>query len=301
MKKAFALILLVSLLAVLFSGCAEQGELSIHFGDSAKIELSKQYDGLTWQSSDTEVATVNNGNVTGVGPGQATITAIYNEKNVAQYTVTVEIVEITDVFLQSNELTLEIGEKAALSYSLFPTNASAYRLSYTSINPEIATVDQGGNVKAVAAGKTNIVLSTASGITASCEITVVEPSAIKQLNKEEAKLFEYMVETFLSSFYNASAARFRNLYTIEATREGYVYSASSFLLADIQGTNKLGGTIHRYYMMAAPSEDSDGYYLVCKDSFYPDDTYIEFPRDVIDYMKINAALDEYWSNSSVSK
>jgi len=41
MKKVIALIFLLSLLAVLFSGCAEQGELSIHYGDSTKIELSK--------------------------------------------------------------------------------------------------------------------------------------------------------------------------------------------------------------------------------------------------------------------
>lgn len=303
MKRAFSLALAVLLIVALFSGCAQKGELSIEFGDSTKIELSKEYDELTWESSDTTVATVNGGTVKGVGPGQATITAVSNTKTVASYTVQVNIVEISELFLQMSEMTLKIDEAATLTYTLFPANASAYGLTYTSINPEIATVDQNGKVVGIAPGKTNIVLSTPGGKTAACAVTVEEPSAIEQLNEEEAKLFEYITKTAYSSFYNASALRFRNLYSIRPKADDYVISASSFLIADFQGTNKLGGTIHRYYLLSAPenANDNGGYIFPCKSDYTLDmTTYMEVPKDIMDYVKINAALDEYWGNTSVS-
>lgn len=300
MKKVITVVLTALLTTVLLSGCAEKGELNIVYGETVDIQLKKEYESLTWESSDTGIATVRNGTVTGVGPGQATITALQGTKTVGQYDVAVEIIAITEIFLQSDEVTLDIGDTAQLCYSLFPQNASDYGITYTSINPEIATVDETGEVNGVSPGKTNLVVSTASGITASCEVTVKEPSAIEQLNEEESKVFNYMTNSFLKSFYNASVARLRNIYTyVEATKDGYVYSSTSFImLFDLQGTNKMGGTLFKYYMVVL-QEDGSGSSFPCKDGFSPDSSYIDFPRDVIDYTKINAALDEYWGNTIV--
>lgn len=298
MKRVITVVLTALLTTVLLSGCAEKGELNIVYGETVDIQLKKEYESLTWESSDTGIATVRNGTVTGVGPGQATITALQGTKTVGQYDVSVEIIAITEIFLQSDEVTLDIGDTAQLDYILFPQNASDYGITYTSINPEIATVDETGKVNGVTPGKTNLVVSTASGITASCEVTVKEPSAIEQLNEEESKVFNYMTNSFLKSFYNASAARLRNIYTVEARKEGYVYSSTSIMLFDLQGTNKLGGTLFKYYMVIL-QEDGSGSSFPCKDGFSPDSSYIDFPRDVIDYTKINAALDEYWGNTIV--
>lgn len=297
MKRAISLTLAGLLILALFAGCAEKGALSLEFGQTQKIELAKDYASLSWESSDPAVATVTDGTVEAVGPGQATVTALSDGKTVASYTVQVTIVEIAELFLQMSEMSLKIDETSTLTYTLFPANASAYGLTYTSINPEIATVDQSGKVVGVAPGKTNIVLSTSEGKTATCEVTVLEPTAIEQLNEEEAKLFTYIATTAYTSFYNASALRFRNLYTIRPKVDDYEITASSFLLADFQGTNKLGGTIHRYYMISAPEspEDNGGFVFPCKSDYTLDtSTYMEMPRDIIDYTKVNAALDEYW-------
>lgn len=294
MKKK-NLIAMLLLMMVLLCGCTEKGELTIQYGESAPIELSKEYAALTWETGDMEIANVLNGMVTGVGPGQVKITASSDSKVVAEYTVNVTIVEIKELFLQASEVTLEIEEETTLGYSLFPTDASAYGLEYTSINPDIATVDKNGKITGVSAGKTNIVVSTKSGITASCEVTVKEPSAIKKLNHEETRIFNYLTEKGLQTFFNASAVRFRSIYTMLNE------PSANLVTACFQGTNKLGGTIYKYYILGANEEMGDGYMLPCKDDFYPDsETYREMPADIIDYTKLNAALDEYWGVAKVT-
>ena len=141
MRKTLSL-LLALVMVLSLTACAETGELSIKYDETTEISLSKEYEELKWESSDTAIATVENNMVKGVGPGQATLTATSNSKVVAKYTVSVEIVEIAEIFLQSDELEIKIGEAVDLTYSLFPTDASAYGLTYTSINPDIATVDE---------------------------------------------------------------------------------------------------------------------------------------------------------------
>ena len=296
MKRSVLLILVVLLVTVLLSGCTEKGELTILYGESAPIELSKEYVALTWETGDANIAVVEGGTITGVGPGQTTITASSDSKAVAEYTVLVGIIEIKELFLQASELTLEIDAETTLGYSLFPTDASDYGLEYTSINPDIATVDGNGKITGVAAGKTNIVVSTKSGITASCEVTVKEPSAIDQLNHEETRIFTYLIEKGLQTFYNASAVRFRNIYYMANTNP-----SANLVIACFQGTNKLGGTIYRYYFLGTKDDMGDGYMLPCKEDFYPDaEDYQEMPADTISYAKLNAALDEYWGVTKVT-
>ncbi len=303
MKKRIVTVIVVLTLCLLISGCAEKGTLEITYDEATQIQLKKEYQGLIWESSAPEIAAVENGVVTGKGPGQAVITAKQDGKTVAEYTVNVSVVKISDLFLQSEELTLKLEETATLSYTLFPTDASDYGISYTSINPEIAEVDQDGKITAVAPGKTKIVVSTEDGITANCTVTVDEPTALEQLNDDELRFFNYLTNTALRSFYNASAVRFRAIYAMKSATSddvSAVLSDFALMLADIQGTNKLGGTLYRYYMVMPPKEDGNGGFLYpCVEDYNPFDStdsieYVEMPINVLDYRKLNAALDEYW-------
>lgn len=296
MKKIACFVLAV-ILTMSLAGCAETGELTIKYGETTEIMLAKAYQDLVWESSDTAVATVENGTVTGVGPGQAIITAASNSKTAAKYTVSVEIVEIAEVFLQADELTIRIGESADLSYSLFPLDASDYGLVYTSINPEIAAVDDSGHIEAASVGKTNVVLSTPSGKTVACKVIVEEPSAIEQLNDNEAELFDYLINEILCYAYNAPALRIRNLYSTVRAK-----SPESSATAVIQGTNKVGGTIFKCYVFFKSSESGNWGHFELSDSYNvkTDREIIPMPAEIFDHVKLNAALDEYWSNSNIS-
>jgi len=84
-----------------------------------------------------------------------------------------EPVAMTGVTLSQTYLTMTEGDTQTLSAIVQPSNASNKNVTWTSSNPEIATVDN-GNVTAVKAGTTTITVTTVDGAkTAKCEVTVL--------------------------------------------------------------------------------------------------------------------------------
>ena len=94
--------------------------------------------------------------------------------------------------LDKSELTLEIGSENRLVAGFEPSDIQNTAHKWNSENPTIATVDETGLVKGVAAGKTNIIVkSLAYNCSAVCEVNVVEKiihvTSIS-LNSSEEKL-----------------------------------------------------------------------------------------------------------------
>lgn len=132
---------------------------------------------IVWSSSDTSVATVSGGNVTGIKPGTATITAAtYNGKYKATCKVTVtqnsSIVKPTGISLAQTSLELMEGETGTLTATVAPSNATNKTVTWTSDNTSVATVNGSGTVTAVSAGTATIKASTFNGFTASATVTV---------------------------------------------------------------------------------------------------------------------------------
>lgn len=288
MRSAAIVLTLVFCLA-LTAGCSagvENAEITVSLGDEQTIELQKTYASLRWQSADTSIAAVNdNGVVTGMSVGTTVVTAAEGEKIVANVQVTVNVVEPTAIFLSTENVEMKIDELTQLSYILMPENASDYGITWKSVNPSIAEVDEKGNVTAVTDGTTTIICSTANGQMATCSVTVLPRPVIEQLNENEKKLFDYMVTTWLKSFYNASAVRIRNLYWGGGNSE-----KTLSVIADIQGMNRLGGYTYKYYGILL--YDGGGFAIEAPS---PDLTK-PMSADEMDYTKINAALEEYWNS-----
>lgn len=127
---------------------------------------------LTFTSSDTEVATVNEeGKVTGVAPGEAVITATAVNGIKAECKVTVA--DESWVYLSSEMVTMVVGDEVTITATVTPENAPDKTVTWSSSAPEVASVD-GGKVKALAAGQTVITAEAASGRKAECKVTVEE-------------------------------------------------------------------------------------------------------------------------------
>ena len=123
---------------------------------------------VTWSSSKTSVATVNDGTVTAVAEGEATITATAGGKS-AKCTVTV--VDSYQIFLPS-ELALEVGQTYKFDPTVYPTGT---KVTWTTSNKSVATVDSDGTLTAVAEGTATITgtIPTATGTkSANCVVTV---------------------------------------------------------------------------------------------------------------------------------
>ncbi|MBO4548833.1 MAG: Ig-like domain-containing protein, partial [Abditibacteriota bacterium] len=124
---------------------------------------------VKWKSSNSFVAAVDsNGLVTGQTPGKAVITAYAADNGVAaSCTVTVknppEPVKVTGVTVGPSNLTLKVGQTAALTATVLPKNATDKKVSWSSLNSKIASVDENGVVKAVRVGTTFIKVKTDDG------------------------------------------------------------------------------------------------------------------------------------------
>ena len=146
---------------------------------TAILTPSDSTDTVAWKSSNNSIATVDqNGNVKAVSKGTATITASSGGGYiVANCMVTVKQADkhVTSISLSSDSLTMDVGDKAVLTATLQPSDASVKEVSWTSDNSNIATVDQNGNVKAVSPGKAKITATSVDGDhKAVCNVTVWE-------------------------------------------------------------------------------------------------------------------------------
>lgn len=149
--------------------------------------------GLTFTSSNTAVATVDqNGNVTGVNAGTATITAKLGKVS-ARCSVTVQKsdskIAVQSVLVYNNAVTLEEKDSFGIEYEVFPLNATDKAVTFTSSNASIATVDKNGKVTGVKAGTATITVQTTNGKKSTCKVTVVKDAGVQitRIRLEETK------------------------------------------------------------------------------------------------------------------
>lgn len=119
---------------------------------------------ITWSSSNAGVAKVENGKVTAVSAGTATITAKSANGKTATCTVTVtnSAVLVTNITLEKTALSLTVGGTETITAYVSPANASSKTITWASSNPSVAKVEN-GKVTAVSAGTTTITAAASDG------------------------------------------------------------------------------------------------------------------------------------------
>lgn len=131
---------------------------------------------VAWSSDNSAVASVSNGKVTANKPGTAVIKVVTNDlSKEAACTVTVKR-HAESVELSQKEIKLYLGENRSLTATVLPSDASDKNVTWSSSNPNVATVSTAGNVVSKSVGTTVITVKTADGGNqASCHVTVLEP------------------------------------------------------------------------------------------------------------------------------
>ena len=133
---------------------------------------------LYWSSSNENVAKVNEGVITSVGKGTATLTAISRAGGkTASCTVTVEdpnFVHINEITMKSEEVELKTGETGWVGVTYNPSNATNKVLTWKSSNEKVATVRE-GTIKAVGLGTATLTATSEDGgKTATCKVIVTD-------------------------------------------------------------------------------------------------------------------------------
>ena len=204
-------------------------------------------DYITWSTSDETVVTVENGVVTAVAVGTATITVTTVEGGfTATCEVTVNPRPVTGVTLDKVEATLEVKETVALVATVAPANATNQDVTWSTSDEAVATVAD-GVVTAVAEGTATITVTTVDGsFTATCVITV-KPISVKgiALDKTTLTLKAAQTETLVATITPADAVNQAVTWATDnaevATVENGVVTAVAIGTATITVTTVEGG------------------------------------------------------------
>lgn len=150
-----------------------------------------------WNSNNMSVVTVDkDGKITAVGKGSAEVFCFLksNGEVFAKCSVTVqipdtqpeptkpdpkptepEVVKVSGITLNTDiNLKIKEGNSSKITATVVPSNATNSSVKWVSSSPDVATVDDSGNVTALKEGSTTITCTAVdgSGVSASCHVTV---------------------------------------------------------------------------------------------------------------------------------
>lgn len=154
-------------------------DFSLEKGASKNLSIAYEPSNATnipatkWQSSDTAVATVENGTVVGIKPGTSTITATVG--NISK-SVTVTVKSTLTGISIGDDVTLNKGETLKISPIYTPSDTTDSKaISYSSSKTSVATVDSQGLITAIGPGSSTITATGANTVKDSKIITVLSP------------------------------------------------------------------------------------------------------------------------------
>lgn len=130
---------------------------------------------ITWTSSDESKVIVNDkGVVRAIDLGTAIITAKSTNgiSSVCNVGVIVDPYIINEIKLSSEKTEIYTGETLSILATILPESAKASKLSWSSSDNEVGTVDFNGNLHSKSAGTVTVTATSEEGVTASIEITV---------------------------------------------------------------------------------------------------------------------------------
>lgn len=153
-------------------------EAELVVGETLRLEatvLPEEASGLTvtWSSSASEIVSVDDeGNVTALSEGKATITAEAGGVTATcDVTVSSASIPVESVTVSEESIEIKIGETFTLTATVLPENAEDKTVTWSSSDNAIATVSDDGVVTGVAVGSATIV-AAAGQRTAVCSVKV---------------------------------------------------------------------------------------------------------------------------------
>ena len=155
----------------------DKTELTINKGTAAQLNLSVTpenfTDPVTWKTTDDKVVTISDsGEVKAVGVGMATIKVVVGDIS-ASCKVTV-LQPVTGINLNKSSLTMDALGTFQMTASVYPDSANDKRITWSSSDPAIASVDENGLVTALKKGTATITAAAmdGSGVKSTCKVTV---------------------------------------------------------------------------------------------------------------------------------
>lgn len=156
---------LASSVVVTYGGSAEKALIGVgsQLQLNATVQPADAVQGVVWKSLFPEYATVDaNGVVTAIAPGTAVINARSMDGN-AEDAWQLEVKEVAgSVSVTGAKTAINQGETLQLIATVLPEDALDKTVTWTSLNPAVATVSSTGLVTGVSDGEANIKVTSAA-------------------------------------------------------------------------------------------------------------------------------------------
>lgn len=145
------------------------------FSDNTQGDITSS---VTWSSSNTSVATINDGLATGVAPGSATISASSGSSS-KETTLTVTSVTLSSILVTPSNPEIPKNTvqqfKAIGTYSDASSRDITSEVAWSSQNESIATINSAGQATGIAGGQT-VIKATSGTKSGSATLIVLTPS-----------------------------------------------------------------------------------------------------------------------------
>jgi uncharacterized protein YjdB len=217
---------------------------------------------VTWSSNNTAVATVdNNGKVTGISAGTATITVTAEDGNgkfSSSCAVTVQKAEfpVTGIGLNKTNTVISVNGAEQLYATIKPSNATNKTVIWSSSEVSVATVDENGTVTGVSVGAAIITATSAEdeGIAENCVVTV-QSAAISATGVTLDK-------PTLTVTVDGTGQLTASVDPPNATNKNLVWSSSDNNVATVDATGLVTGVAAGAAGITATAEDG-GFNVTC--------------------------------------
>ncbi len=238
---------------------AEQAELSLTEWKLAKGAKKQLFltvapigftDKVSWKSGNPEIATVSgDGEVQGVSCGT---TAIKVTAGSASASCTVTVTQpVRGINLSRTSATMAVGETLALEAEVYPDDATDKSFRFSSSAPEVASVSESGEVRALAKGEAEIIAEAldGSGVTAKCSVRVTSQAVVATDVSELKSPHPYENDCADSWIYTKEGASrlFVTFHENTKMEDGfdylYLYGKDGELVGEYTGSELAGETV----------------------------------------------------------
>ena len=281
-KTAFLCIAFLCFAAVMtFAACGEKKEAtliaethSVSIEEGETIALSVTYDGeekLLWMSGDKNIATVDNGTVTGIAEGRTVITVSAGELSESiEVAVIGRDVSLVNVSFVTDRYILYTGDAVTtkLSAEYKGNEVPCENISYVSSDDEIAAVGADGTVTAVREGYVTVsVFADVYGETfiRSLNYKVEKDYSVKAENINLKTLASFNGETYVNSSEPDITVYKRGEVLSESYSAEYSSENEAVAVADASGTITAvnsGETIIHFTVSVEGIDVAEGSFMV---------------------------------------
>lgn len=208
----------------------DRSTATISVGDVIEIDATvSSGETITWSSSNSKVAKVQDGVILGVSAGTATIKAKAGDSE-ATIKVTVTDTSVKSVTLNQTEITLDPNKTYTLRATISPSDAADKSITWSTDNAAVATV-YGGVVTGISGGTATITATNPkSGKKATCKVKV-NPILVSSIKLDRTNYTMVAGDTVTISVKTYSPSN--------ASNKSVTWSSSNTTVASVNSSGKV--------------------------------------------------------------